>query len=120
MKCSLILDLRLLIQFIQKCEAFRKESGFNSKKYSFKHFEGKDHNGEKIHFSIEIKVWPLFGFSIMPCVALNFACFVNHFICLSDILCHFFLSVFHNLECSLAILFFLYSADTCSKRLAQI
>lgn len=57
---------------MEKCEAFRKESGFNSNKFSFKYFEGKDDNEEKFHFSIEIKVWLLFGFSIMPNAALMF------------------------------------------------
>lgn len=44
------------------------------KKFGFKHFEDKDHNEKKFHFSIEIEVWVLFCFFflIMPIAALMF------------------------------------------------
>lgn len=126
---SKTVDTKVHTKVHTKYQAFTKECGFKSKKFSFKHFEDEDRNEEKFHFSIEIKVWLLFVFSIIPSVALMFlilpvlstissVCIQIHLLCI--ILCHFSLSVFHDLECSLAILFFLYSADTCSKRLAQI
>lgn len=43
-----------------------------AKKLIFKRFENKEHNDEKFHFSIEIKVCLLFVFSIMLSVALMF------------------------------------------------
>lgn len=47
-------------------------------------------------------------------LTISSVCIQFHLLC--DILCHFFFFVFRNIECSLAILFFLYSADTGSKR----